>query len=190
MVFVSEHPVSITLVLLSVGIVLWIVGARRGSLITASLAPVCALAAIGVAIASWLIETPADQGLRTVHALVDAAETGSIRAAKALLSADATIHMGSRDAPGDDRAHIERAFDSFAGRHRIEENSIWTIDARTLGDGLASVDITCRTRTASSLGTVPTQWTFEVARQSDGSWRIVRIIWRAVASERPSLKLL
>lgn len=154
------------------------------------LGALAALAIPAFATIAWLTTTPADHGRETVLTLVAAAEAGQPSAAKALFTAEATIHMGTAGAPGAPRERIDRAFDSFAGRHRIEENSIWSIEAASLTPTRAQVDLTCRTRTATSLGTVPTQWTFEVEAQSDGSWKIVRIVWRAVAGQIPSLSLL
>ena len=187
---IAEHPWTIGITLVVLAFIFWQVGARRGStgMIGASVGTL--LAALLVAIVAWLTQTPADASQATALQLVAAAEAGDPAAAKALFTSTATIHMGTPESAGEGRDKIDRAFNSFAGRHRIEDNSIWSIDATTISPTRGSVDLTCRTRTATSLGTIPTQWTIEVERQPDGSWKIFRITWRAVASQKPSLSLL
>ena len=98
--------------------------------------------------------------------------------------------MSAPEQLGENRARIDTAFDSFANRHRIESNDITSLQATTTSEDSAIVDLSCLTRTASSYGTVPTRWSFEVALQNDGTWRIVRIVWRTVGNEKPSLSLL
>ena len=189
MLFVLENAPLLGGCLLALAVIVWVVGARRGSLAVVAVAPACVVVVLALAIAAWLVELPSDHALRTVRALVAAAEQANIPALRSTLANDATIHMGSFDGHGSDRARIDRAFESFRGRHKIEDNSVWSIEGRTLASDRAMVDLTCRTRTASSLGTVPTQWTFEVVRDPDGNWRIARIAWRAVAGQTPSLSL-
>ena len=186
---IAEHPWIIGASLTTLAITLWMFGARRGSIPMLVLAAVALLATFAVATIAWIVETPSDHGELTVLALVAAAESADPQAATRLLAPTATIHMVSEENPGDDRDRIARAFDTFAERHRIEDNSIWSLEAFSTSPTSATIDITCRTRTATSLGTVPTQWTFEVEQQDDGSWKISRIVWRAVAGQRPSLSL-
>lgn len=129
---IAEHPWTIGITLVVLALVLWQIGARRGSLPTIAASVGAILAAAVVAIIAWATETPADAAKQTVLQLVAAAEAGDTAAAKALFTTAATIHMGTPENAGEGRDKIDRALDSFAGRHRIEENSIWSIDAMTL----------------------------------------------------------
>lgn len=186
----AEHPWTIGLSLAGVAGIIFLVGLRLGS-IKWLLSSILPLLGIFLTIAiSWYWITPAEHASIVIKNLVDAAVAGNPAAAKACFSRDATIHMSAPEQPGEDRSRIDSAFDSFANRHRIESNDIASLTATTISEDSATVDLSCRTRTASSYGTVPTRWSFEVALQKDGTWRIVRIIWRTVGNERPSLSLL
>ena len=186
----AEHPWAIGLSLGAVTALLLVVGLRLGSIkwLLSSLAPLIGIA-LTIAIA-WFSVTPAEHSITVIENLVAAAVAGNPAAAKACFARDATIHMSSPEQPGEDRSHIDTAFDSFANRHRIDSNYITSLSATTTSDDSARVDLSCRTQTASSYGAVPTRWSFEVALQKDGTWRIVRIIWRTVGNETPSLSLL
>ncbi|MBM4008625.1 MAG: hypothetical protein FJ285_03430 [Planctomycetes bacterium] len=143
------------------------------------------MAAVG-----WSIITPGEYAQQKVEQLVSAVVAGDVAAAKECFSERASIHVGRLNSPGEGRDRIDRAFDSFAGRHRIESNTLLSLDARTLSDDAGIVEIACRTTTASSAGAVPTRWHFEVVREQDGCWRILRITWLRLGSEVPSLSLL
>lgn len=186
----AEHPWTICLSLAGLAGIFVLIGMRQGSLkwLVAAGVPLIAIAAT-IAIA-WFTVTPAEHASIVVAKLVAAAVAGDPAAAKACFSQDATIHMGAPEQPGEDRSRIDRAFESFATRHRIESNEIASLTAATTSDDSATVNLSCRTRTASSFGTVPTRWQFEVAREKDGVWRILRITWRKVGNEKPSLSLL
>lgn len=186
----AEHPWIIGLSLAGVAALLLLVGLRLGSIkwLLSSLAPLIGIA-LTIAIA-WFSVTPAQHATIVINTLVAAAVAGNPAAAKACFARDATIHMGAPEQPGEDRARIDIAFDSFANRHRIDSNDITSLSATTTSAESATVGLSCRTQTASSYGIVPTRWSFEVALQKDGTWRIVRIIWRTVGNQKPSLTLL
>ena len=188
--YFAEHPWTIGLSLAAVAGGLLVVGLRLGSIkwLLSSLVPLIAIA-LTIAIA-WFSVTPAEHAVIVIENLVAAAVAGNPAAAKSCFSRDATIHMSAPEQPGEDRARIDIAFDSFANRHRIESNDITALQATTTSEDSAIVDLSCRTQTASSYGTVPTRWSFEVALQKDGTWRIVRIVWRTVGNQKPSLSLL
>lgn len=190
MVFLAEHSWTISFALVAALLLCTFIGLHRGSVRWLAAAGAC-LIGFGVTVmCGWLIVTPADHARGVIEQLVAAAVAGDPAAAKSCFSPSASIHMGSAEQPGSDRAHIDRAFDSFATRHRIETNEIASLTAQSTADDRATVDLSCRTRTASSYGTVPTRWQFEVARESDGIWRITRITWRAVGNQKPNLSLL
>ena len=188
--YFAEHPWTIGLSLAGVATLLLLVGLRLGSIkwLLSSLAPLIGIA-LTIAIA-WFAVTPAEHAVIVIQNLVAAAVAGNPATAKACFARDATIHMSAPEQPGEDRARIDIAFDSFADRHRIESNDITALQATTTSEDSAIVDLSCRTQTASSYGTVPTRWSFEVALQKDGTWRIVRIVWRTVGNQKPSLSLL
>jgi hypothetical protein len=188
--YFAEHPWTIALSLAAVAALLLLVGLRLGSIkwLLSALAPLIGIA-LTIAIA-WFSVTPAEHAVIVIENLVAAAVAGNPAAAKSCFSRDATIHMSAPEQRGENRARIDTAFDSFANRHRIESNDITSLQATTTSEDSAIVDLSCRTRTASSYGTVPTRWTFEVALQKDGTWRIMRIVWRTVGNEKPSLSLL
>ncbi len=180
----------ISLVLSAALLLCAFIGLRRGSLKWLAASGACLVAVAVTALCGSLIVTPADHARGVVEQLVAAAVAGDPAEAKRCFSLNASIHMGSPEQPGSDRAHIDRAFDSFATRHRIETNEISSLSAESLGDDRATVDLRCRTHTASSLSTIPTRWQFEVVREPDGIWRITRITWRAVGNQKPNLSLL
>ena len=188
--YFAEHPWTIGLSLAAVAGGLLVVRLRLGSIkwLLSALAPLMGIA-LTIAIA-WFSVTPAEHAVIVIENLVAAAVAGNPAAAKSCFSRDATIHMSAPEQRGENRAHIDTAFDSFANRHRIESNDITSLQATTTSEDSAIVDLSCRTRTASSYGTVPTRWSFEVALQKDGTWRIVRIVWRTVGNQKPSLSLL
>jgi hypothetical protein len=165
-------------------------GLRRGSMrLVACAAGPLAVGLLAMVIA-WQVVTPAEHAEQTVERLVAAVVAGDVAAAKDCFSERASIHVGRLNSPGEGRERIDRAFDSFAGRHRIESNTLLSLDANTLAADVGEVEIACRTTTASSLGAVPTRWHFEVVLETDGVWRILRITWLRVGNEVPSLSLL
>lgn len=186
----AEHPWTICLILTAVIGICILVGLRQGSFkwLASAAAPIIGIV-ITVTVA-WITVTPAQHASGVVETLVAAAVAGNPKAAMACFSQNATIHMGAPQQPGDNYSLIGRAFDSFANRHRIESNTIAALTAVTTSDDSGSVELACRTRTASSFGIVPTRWSFEVVREKDGIWRILRITWLRVGSEKPSLSLL
>ncbi len=190
MVSLAEHSFAISLALAGAAVLCTFVGVRLGSIrwLVAALQLVVAIAV--TLCCRWMVVTPADHARGVVERLVAAAVAGDPALAKACFSADASIHMGSAEQPGSDRTRIDRAFDSFATRHRIEANEISSLTGTSISDAQGRVDLACRTTTASSLGSVPTRWQFEVTRESDGVWRITRITWRAVGNQKPELSLL
>lgn len=166
------------------------IGLQRGSLrLVACAAAPLLIGALAAAI-GWGVITPGEHAQQRVEQLVAAVVAGDVAAAKECFSERASIHVGRLNSPGEGRDRIDRAFDSFAGRHRIESNTLLSLDARTLSDEAGEVEITCRTTTVSSAGAVPTRWHFEVVREQDGIWRILRITWLRLGGEVPSLSLL
>lgn len=190
MAWIDEHQVWIVAacVAAAVGLAWW--GLRQGSVrvLVAAVAPLL-LGALAV-VAGLLVVTPAEHAQQAVERLVAAVVAGDVDAAKECFSARASIHVGGQNTPGEGRSRIDRAFESFAGRHRIESNSLNAIDARSLSPSSAEVEISCSTRTASSYGSVATRWHFEVVQEPDGRWRVLRITWLRLAGGQPSLSLL
>jgi len=188
--WIAEHPAWILLICLAAAAATAWIGLRQGSgrLLFGALAPL--LVGIIVSAIGWSVVTPGEHAQESVERLVAAVVKGDIAAAKACFSERASIHVGRLNSPGEGRERINRAFDSFAGRHRIESNVLISIDARTLDADSAEVEIACRTVTAASGGAVPTRWHFEVRREPDGVWKIRRITWLRLGSEIPSLSLL
>jgi len=170
-------------------VIAWI-GLRRGSLRLVACAATPLLIGALTAAIGWSVITPGEHAQQRVEQLVAAVVAGDVAAAKDCFSERASIHVGRLNSPGEGRDRIDRAFDSFAGRHRIESNTLLSLDAHTLSDEAGEVEITCRTTTVSSAGAVPTRWHFEVVREQDGIWRILRITWLRLGGEVPSLSLL
>lgn len=190
MSWIAEHPVWILLLCGAAAAVTAWIGLQRGSLRLVACASAPLIVGGLAATFAWSVITPAEHAEARVERLVAAVVAGDVAAAKDCFSERASIHVGRLNSPGEGRDRIDRAFDSFAGRHRIESNTLLSLDARTLSDDAGEVEIACRTVTASSAGAVPTRWHFEVVREQDGAWRILRITWLRLGSEVPSLSLL
>lgn len=190
MVFLAEHSWTISLIVAPAAILCVLIGLQQQS--ARWLGGAGALfAALGVTIiCASVTETPADCARAVIERLVEAAVAGDPARAKACFAIDATIHMGSPEQPGSDRGRIDRAFESFATRHRIESNEVSYLSAESITADSARVELRCRTRTLSSMGTVPTRWQFEVARTAGRTWLITRITWIAVGNQKPNLSLL
>ncbi|MSR44587.1 MAG: hypothetical protein EXS15_04410 [Phycisphaerales bacterium] len=186
----AQHPWIIGLSLGSATAVCCVVGLRRSSKPLLLCAAALAITLIAMIAIAWTSVTPADHGRLVIERLVAAAVTGDSQAAKACFSRIATIHMGAPEHPGEDRSRIDRAFDSFQTRHRIESNDIGSLHAETTDENAATVFLSCRTQTAATYGAVPTRWQFEIVMEADGVWRIMRITWRSVGGDKPSLSML
>lgn len=145
----------------------------------------CVLAAAVIFLTAWVVVTPGEHARRVVRAFVDAAEAGDLGGMQALLSPDASIHIGALTAPGMDRAELDRALSLLEHRHRIESNTVTVLRAGPLSGNAAVAELACITTTRSSVGPVTSSWLFRVERAPDGRWRIGQIAGISMAG-RPA----
>lgn len=139
---------------------------------------------------AYLTVTPAEHGELVVRWLVDAAVAADAAAMKSTIAPAATWHRGSADAPAEDAARIDRAFDRVCSSERISSNTVTVLDGRTTSETTATVDLACFTSTRNSQGLMSSRWEFQVARAPDGSWLITQIVWVRFLGEVPGRGLL
>jgi hypothetical protein len=186
----AESPWTLAMPLIAAAAALAWWGSRREQA-KPILAGVGLLLAAAAAVASAALWTsPGEHAVARVRALVAAAEAGDLAAIRACFGADASMHYGSPEAPGDDLERLMAAAESLAGRHRIERNDVTRLDYATAGDDRGIVILGCRTQTASTYGPVPSRWWIEVVRGPDGEWRIDRLAWLEVLGRSPDRGML
>ena len=180
--FENPWPGAVALVLLGL-ILLWRARADGGRRVLLAGLSALTLAGLLLALAA-LVTTPGEHGRSLVRRLVDAAEAGDVAGASALFEPDATINFDRPDNPSMGRSVIDRGLASLADRHRVESNSVSRLRGTTVDGRTGSVELSCWTQTASSMGNIPSQWIFRVRQQPDGSWLIDRMTCVSIAGRQ------
>lgn len=184
--YLLENPWPGALVLGFVGaILLWrgLSDGRRGLVLAGAIAVVAAMLNVGVAA---LITTAGEHARRTVREFVEAAVAGNAAEASARLTDDVTINFERPENPSMDRTLIDRGLDAVATRHRVESNSVTMLKGFTVNGDTGVVHLGCWTQTATSMGSIPSQWVMRVKRGADGSWRITRMTCVSIAGRPPT----
>ncbi|MBL9140932.1 MAG: hypothetical protein JNK53_03615 [Phycisphaerae bacterium] len=184
--FFAEHPWSVVAPLLLVGAALAWYGARndRIRLVMAGVAALLLAAGTLVSAAMW--RSPGEHAAEAIRQLVAHAEAGDVAGVWSSFGSDATIHYGTREAPGFELADIRRAAESLAAHNRIESNTVTELGFATIDDDTAEVMLGCRTTTHSSYVPIVTRWWMQVRRQPDGRWLIERMAFLQFGNQRPS----
>lgn len=183
--YVFENPWPVGIVLLAIAAGLGWTGLHavdRRRLIAAG---VVALLGAAVMVAGKAVVTPGEHARDVVLEVVDAAVAADVATGAAALADDASLSLGSPNNPGFPRDIIVRRMDGLTGRYRIEGNRITNLDARTVSSDRGVVDIACVTELSLGFGPVPTSWTIQVDRQTDGTWKISHVTWVTLAGRVP-----
>ncbi len=183
--FVLENPWPLAVFLTIVAAtIFWVAVQRDDRRILIPAGITFAVGAIILAV-GLLVETSGEAAANQTRNFVAAASDGRIDEMLANLDPDATLHVGRIERPGLPVEDLRRMIDALGSRHRIEQNTITLLNSVGTGPNDALVELACLTRTASSLGTVPSRWILEWERGS-GRWLIRSITAVSIAGRTPT----
>ena len=183
--YVFEDPFLLSGALVAIGIaVVWIALKRDDNRWTLP-GVLILVAGIGVSVLGAVVTTTAEEARAATKAFIQAAEDGRIDDMLAMVSPEATLHIGRPGNPGHPFAVLEEDFHLLGSRHRIKANSTngLTSDADTPAH--ATVSFNCRTTTESSYGPVTSSWVLEWEKDLHGTWYVLRITAVKVAGKTP-----
>lgn len=148
------------------------------------------LLAVGVAwyLVAALVVTSGEHAAEVTRRFVRHAEEGNASAAIQLLAPSATLALGSPSNPGLDASFFHARLRSLEDQYRIRTNYITELSAYTRTDDTGVVHLQCLTSFDTAV-TLPTKsaWVVDVARQSDGSWKITRLTAVKINDQTPTL---
>lgn len=178
----NPWPAAIVLALLG-GLLIWRALADGRQRILAAGAAAWAVAIV-LLVVGWAVTTSGEHARSTVQRLIVAVVDADVATASGLFEPEATINFDRPENPSLPRSVIDRGLDSLAGLNRIESHSTTLLKGYSLDGDTGIVHLGCWTQTASSMGTVPSQWVLRVRRQPDGSWRIARLTCVSIAGRQ------
>lgn len=174
--YVLENPWPLAIVLIVIAAFLAWTGFREGieSRQKGLIIP------LGLAIASlaigYLTVTPGEHAREVTRQLVSATVSKDLVTTDQLLAKDAVVAFGSPTNPGFDREFIMDRLDKFRDKFTIDSNSITMLKAYSESSDTAVVHLACWTTLKDwSSYPSPSQWVLKMARQPDGSWKIMQV---------------
>lgn len=186
--YLLENPYPLTLVLLAVGAVLtWTAlrDAQRGRLRGGIMMLLLGVAALVI---GALVTTPAEHAEQTTREFVEAVVGNDLVGARAMMTDETTLSIGSPLNPGVGIDFIQERLDRLHGRYRIESNAIRMLDGYRLSSDEAEVHLGCLTE--AGYGYTPSRWVLRVRRQPDGTWKVVRLTCVSINNATPAMNTL
>lgn len=186
-----EQPVPLTLALLTAGMVALVVLRRRGRLMAGVVALVGAvLAAAGVALAGWSVQTPREAMTRSTRALVAGVFAGDRGGVDDLLGPEVLLVVAGEVSDAFERGDV------LGVTSRVGELGVSEWDQRVRGAvvdgpdaGRTAVMVRARGAMTSEFPTSST-WIISWRRSPGDAWRAERLECVEVFGRRPDAKIL
>jgi hypothetical protein len=183
-----EDPLLLIIVLVAGGLVLGWHALREGLPRRAGAAAMLVVAAGVLYLAADRVTTPAEHGAAVVRDFVAAVGRGDAVAVDQLLAADATVHSGREENPGQSRALVVGGVSILRGRG-VESVSIGSLEAWPDGRGGAVMHLSASAR-SRDWGPTGSRWVIRAepaGEAGDGpdDWRITRLTWIDLMGQSP-----
>ena len=181
--YVFENPYPLGAGLLLFAAIWGWLALRDGRLDRVRLTVLPLVLGAGVLAAGWGVVTAGERGRVLVRDLSDLVVARDLVGAVNQFADAATIHLGSPHNVGHDLDYLRGALSDLVARYAIESNRITSLDAYTTGADDATIHMACFTETNRFGGA--SQLVIDVARQPDGTWKIVRLTLVSVNGQPP-----
>ena len=182
--YVLENPFPVALPLIAVGATLaWsaLRDARRTRFRIGIAAVVLGVVAIALGLA---VTTAGEHGERAARGLVEAVVGNDLVGARAMMTDETTLSIGSPLNPGVGIDFIQDRLDQLHQRYRIEANTIRSLSGYGISADEAEIHLGCLTD--AGFGFTPSRWVLRARRQPDGTWKITRITCISINNQVPA----
>ena len=183
--YVLENPYPLGLGLFIIAVIAGWLGLRDGRADRMWIALAALVLAAAVLATGLFVVTSGERARRVTRDLVEAVVTKDLVGSANLLAGDARLQFGSTTNVSHDRNFIITGLSRFAGRFTIQDNKLTMLKSFSESSDTATVHLACWTEAGGYGGYTPSQWVLRIKRQSDGSWKVTRIVCISVSGKPP-----
>ena len=179
----NPYPLAVPLLLLAIGLLGYAL--REGYSRPRHAGVACLGLASGVWCAAMLVETPAEQAIPVVEALVANVCEGEIDGVHRLLHPEAGWAIGDTQSPRQDFVILNRQL-SRAARYSFSSWSILAINGTTIRSDQVQVEL--KVRVVDGGRPLASTWGIELRKDAMG-WRVTDVLWRTLLGQTPPSRI-